>query len=72
MDGQCLTTNIVYKTKFSTADKTKDYIGLTSNTFKERYNNNKSSFNNTNKVHKTSLSSYIWELKNQNTPFTTD
>ena len=72
MAGQCLKTNIVYKSKVSTADITKEYIGLTANTFKERYNNHKSSFKNANKAHSTSLSSYIWELKNNNTPYTTD
>ena len=72
MAGQCLTTNIVYKSRVTTADDFKEYIGLTSNTFKERYNNHKSSFKNTNKAHSTSLSSYIWELKNNNTPFTSD
>ena len=56
----------------TTSDDTKEYIGLTSNTFKQRYTCHKSTFTNKNKAHSTSLSTYIWQLKDQNTPFTVD
>ena len=41
----------------------KHYIGLAANSFKERYNNHNSSFNNIRYQHSTSLSNYIWQLK---------
>ena len=66
LDGKCLTDNLVYKSTVKTSGEEKEYLGLTSTTFKHRYNTHKSSFNNPNKAHSTTLSTYIWELKNSN------
>ena len=41
----------------------KQYIGMTENDFKARYNVHKQSFNNPKHENSTSLSKYIWELK---------
>ena len=66
LQGKCQTSNLVYRCRVTIADDTQDYIGLTSTTFKQRYTNHKASFVHANKAHSTSLSSFIWELKNQN------
>ena len=44
------------------------YYGLTENEFKKRCSTHKSSFRNIPKRH-TTLSSYIWKLKDKNIPF---
>ena len=46
MDGKCLEKEIVYKAETKVGDKISSYIGLTASTFKERYRNHVSSFNN--------------------------
>ena len=64
LDGQCLIKNIVYKAVVtSDASPTKDYIGLTSTTFKERLGNHKRSFTNKSLVNASELSKHIWQLK---------
>ena len=45
---------------------TKQYLGSTGNTIKQRYRNHKSSFNKINKRHATELANYIWNLKDNN------
>jgi hypothetical protein len=47
LDGMCKVDNIVYETKVKTTDdeNTKEYIGMTTFPFKERYANHKTSFN---------------------------
>ena len=62
-------TNISYIAVVTSDKTTKHYVGSTGNTFKERYRNHKSSFNNTNKRHTTELANYIWNLKDNNTDF---
>ena len=37
LEGKCKTTNLVYRSTVEAAGTTKQYIGLTSNTFKERF-----------------------------------
>ena len=46
--------------------KQKQYIGMTENDFKGRFNMHKQSFNNPKHENSTSLSKYIWELKRTN------
>ena len=47
MNRNCLSSSIVYKAEVTTRDngEVKEYIGMTANSFKERYNNHKKSFN---------------------------
>ena len=46
LDGKCLVKNIVYKAEITSQNGTvKTYIGMTSNSFKERYRNHLKSFN---------------------------
>ena len=45
------------------------YWTIAANSFKERYNNHNSSFNNIRYQHSTSLSNYIWQLKTDKTKY---
>ena len=72
LQGRCLTPNVVYKCTVSAQQECKEYIGLTSNTFKQRYYAHSNSFNKEANAHSTTLSTHIWELKNNNIPFTTE
>jgi hypothetical protein len=65
LDGKCKVHNIVYKAMVTTTDdeNTKEYIGMTANTFKERYANHKTSSNLYNHSSDTKLSKYVWSLK---------
>ena len=45
------------------------YLGSTGNSFKKRYRNHKSSFNNINRRHTTELSNYILNLKDNKVEF---
>jgi len=65
LEGKCLTNSLVYKSTVEAAGNTKEYIGLTANTFKERFTGHKQSFNHQKFAHRTTLSSYLWELKNK-------
>ena len=69
LGGICLEKEIVYKAEIHTENKSHSYIGLTANTFKERYRNHISSFNNKKYEHHTSLSKHVWNLKTQNKKF---
>ena len=72
LQGRCLTPNVVYKCAVSTQQECKEYIGLTANTFKQRYYAHNNSFNKEAHAHSTALSTHIWELKKNNIPFTTN
>ena len=69
LEGKCLSTNIIYQAKVTSNGRVETYVGLTENTFKTRFNNHNSSFNNTSKRNNTELSKYIWSLKDNNTNF---
>ena len=62
-NGNCLIENVVYKATVNSQEGLKEYIGQTMNSFKTRFSNHKSSFNNWHKKKATTLSSYIWKLK---------
>ena len=69
LQGKCLTQSVIYKADVTVDNKTSSYIGLASNTFKERYTNHISSFNNEKHRESTTLSKYIWENKDQGKNF---
>ena len=69
LDGKCMTTNLVYKSTVETAGSRKEYIGLTSNSFKVRYTGHQASFKHRNLAHNTTLSSYIWDQKDKQTTY---
>ena len=66
LDGNCLSSCIIYKATVSLEKEQVAYIGLTSTTFKERYNNHNKSFNHEKYENKTELSKYVWKLKKKN------
>ena len=67
LDGNCQTSSIIYNAQVTSTspNSEKHYIGLTENTFKQRYTQHKSTL--THKKHQTSteLSKYIWQLKDK-------
>ena len=69
LQGKCLESSIVYKAEVSTSETTSSYIGLASNSFKERYNNHLSTFRHENKAEHTTLSKHIWDLNHKKTPY---
>ena len=66
LDGECLSTNIVYQATVTPTNppaEAQTYVGLTANTFKQRLGNHKKSFNHRQYRTDTTLSDYIWKLK---------
>ena len=66
LDGNCLKQCVVYQATVTTEDEKKIYIGQTEEEFKTRYNNHKKSFTNTRYKNETTLSKYVWTLKEKN------
>ena len=68
LDDKCLTSQLIYQADVTNnlGDKYKYYLGLADKTFKERYTNHKSSFNNENSKNSTELSKYVWSLRENN------
>ena len=71
LNGQCLQRGVVYKaTVEQKPSKTQDtYIGITENEFKTRYNQHTSSFRLNHKKSATTLSEFIWKLKESKTEY---
>ena len=68
--GDCRLANIVYKAKVSTEDSaTCLHIRISGTEFKMRYANHKQSFATESKRDATSLSQYIWNLKEKDIPY---
>ena len=65
INKNCKSKNVIYKAQVTSPDDgvTKEYIGMTATTFKERYANHKKSFKFHRYKNDTELSKYIWELK---------
>ena len=69
VDGNCLLTNFIYRATVKTSEKSKQYVGSSGLSFKSRYTRHKCSFNNSKYKLKTTLSKYIWDLKEKNEDF---
>ena len=69
--NKCMTQDVVYQAKVRRLDNNKEetYIGLTSNTFKQRWTAHKSSFRLEAHEKDTRLSTYIWKLKREQVNF---
>ena len=67
LDCQCLNSSTIYQATVTRQDNKKEEncIGLTDNTFKARYKAQTSSFRNENKRYATTLSKYVWSLKDK-------
>ena len=74
LQGSCFTKSIVYKAEVTLKEsqEVKQYIGMTANTFKERYNNHKKSFKNPLYQNETELSKYLWKLKETKKEFSVE
>ena len=66
LNGKCLDRSIIYlcNVKATPTDEGKSYIGLTENTFKNRWYQHRNSFKYESKANSTELSKYVWSLKN--------
>ena len=72
VDGECLKSELVYSCKVETANGSKEYIGSTGNTFKERWNHHNHDFRYIGNRTKTTLANHIWNLKENNEAFSTN
>ena len=64
LQNKCMSKDMVFKATISTCNTndTKHNIGMTSNTFKERFRNHIKSFNHKKYSNETELSKYVWHL----------
>ena len=69
LSGNCQQQSIIYQATVVTDSRQETYIGLTEQTFKTRYNNHTSSFNNVKYKNATELSKHVWELKTKNVSY---
>ena len=65
MAGNCLRSSVIYQATVTTEDNrpAQTYVGLTETSFKTRFANHKSSFNDPSKRLSTELSKHVWHLK---------
>ena len=65
-NGNCKAESLVYKAEVTDENENvATYTGLTGNSFKKRHYRHRQSFNNRKLEHDTTLSSYIWSLKDE-------
>ena len=67
VNQKCQTSSLIYQATVTRHDNNREesYLGLTVNTFKTRYNGHTSSFRNEKYRNATTLSNYIWTLKDK-------
>ena len=64
LNGQCLAQDVLYKCIASTSiNPDKTYLGTPTGVFEKRYNNHTKSFRHKRYSNETTLSKYIWEIK---------
>ena len=64
--GKCLSEGVVYQALVKREDGVTDsYVGLTENSFKDRWTKHKSSFRTRNPKNASGLSRYIWNLMDE-------
>ena len=66
LDNKCLTSSVIYNAQVTTNNATKNYIGLTEGTFKQRFSQHKATFKHRKYTNSTELSKYIWKLRDNN------
>ena len=72
LQNKCMSKDILYKATINIGNTqdTKHYIGMTSNTFKERYKNHIKSFTHKKYSNEKELSKHVWHLQQNKTDFT--
>ena len=66
LDSNCQTSDIIYQCIASTTvNPDKIYLGTAEGNFKKRYYNHKTSFKKRDKANDTTLSKYVWEVKDK-------
>ena len=71
VEGKCNLKGVIYSVKVTRSDNNtvETYTGLTQDAAKKRIQRHLFTFNNQKYQNETSLSSHIWQLKNQNVNF---
>ena len=72
LPGKCTVTNLVYQAKVTGTNSVEKYVGLTANTFKERYGGHKGDFKYPEKRTSSTLAGHIWRLKDKGEDFEID
>ena len=70
--GKCRTDKVIYRATVETNDKVETYVGITAGEFKKRYQKHTSDFTNHNTKNATTLSTYIWKLREENVNYETN
>ena len=65
LSGHCLQSSVIYKATVSSENEEKFYIGATEQTFKKRFPKHKDALEKKNAKSATSLSTYVWRLKDK-------
>ena len=69
LGGECQKSDVIYEATIKTNAENFTYVGLTSETFKRRYNNHLCSFRNERYRSSTTLSQKVWDLKDTGQEF---
>jgi len=73
LNKKCLSSNLIYNAQVTASTNnnttTKNYIGLTEGTFKQRFTQHKLTFRHRKYINSTELSKYIWHLKDNSINF---
>ena len=69
LPGKCTTDKLVYRATITSTNAVETYVGLTANVFKDRYGVHKSNFEHRDQRGTTTLSDYIWKLKDKGEDF---
>ena len=63
LNGNCLENCVIYKADVDTGTLNNSYVGSTETEFKKRWRNHKTSILRRRERHPTTLSRYVWEVK---------
>ena len=72
LNGECLTESLVYTATVTTIEqhpKSETYVGMTGNSFKQRWRIHDSSFNLRRHSTSSKLSEHVWKLKDEGTDY---
>ena len=65
LPSKCTVNNLVYQAIITDNTTVEKYVGLTANTFKERYGGHKQDFKKSELRTSTTLAGHVWKLKDQ-------